>query len=196
MLCVCTTSKSQQGARERFTDSTGSTGSKDQRRHGVTQEYEKRQPVYRPADEVFEWLSKVENLPHYLPPVKESWSEGPAASGKPGEKIKMKVEIPGRYETEGEGYFHADQEARRLEWGAEFSRDYSGWLTVEETPDNAEECLVTAHLSFGQRSVQGEVQGEEPGSGGEDALEEGVGRTLESIRRQLEEGRGKTPAGG
>lgn len=68
----------------------------------MTQEYEKRQPIYRPAEEVFEWLSKVENLPHYLPPVKESWSEGPAAAGKPGERIKMKVEVPGRYETEGE----------------------------------------------------------------------------------------------
>ncbi|WP_053057546.1 SRPBCC family protein [Rubrobacter aplysinae] len=164
----------------------------------TTQEYEKRQPIYRPPDEVFDWLSKVENLPHYLPPVKESWSEGPAAAGKPGERIKMKVEIPGRYDTEGEGYFHADEEARRLEWGAEFSRDYSGWLTVEEVSGSPEECLVTAHLSFGPRSVQGEVQEEaqQDSDGDQDPLEDGVGRTLESIRRQIEEGRGKTSAGG
>ena len=158
----------------------------------MSQEYEKRHTIYRPADEVFEWLSSVENLPHYLPPVKEAEAEGPAAAGKPGQRIKLQVEIPGHYETEGEGYFHADEEARRLEWGAEFSRDYSGWLTVEESAEN--ECVVTAHLSFGSRSVEGEAQGE---SGDDrDPMEEGISRTLESIRRQLEEGRGKTSATG
>jgi hypothetical protein len=127
--------------------------------------------------------------------VKESRAEGPAAAGKPGQRIKLKVEIPGRYETEGEGYFHADEEARRLEWGAEFSRDYSGWLTVEESAENGdEECVVTAHLSFGPRSVEGE-DSEGDGSSTE-SMEEAISRTLESIRRQLEEGRGKTSASG
>lgn len=154
----------------------------------MTQEYQQRHAIYRSADEVFEWLARAENLPHYLPPVKEAWLEGPAAAGKPGQRVKMSVEIPGRYETEGEGYFHADEGARRLEWGAEFSRDYSGWLTVEESAP--QECVVTAHLSFGPRSVESEVR-EESGQD-RDPLAEGVSNTLESIRRQLEEGRGKT----
>lgn len=154
----------------------------------MSQEYQQRHTIYRPADEVFDWLSKVENLPHYLPPVKESWLEGPAAAGKPGQRVKMSVEIPGRYETEGEGYFDADEASKTLRWGAEFSRDYSGWLTVEESAP--EECVVTAHLSFGPRSVEGEVQ--EESSQDRDPLAEGVSNTLESIRRQLEEGRGKT----
>jgi hypothetical protein len=29
-------------------------------------------------------FSDVSNLPHYLPPVKEAWDEGPAEAGKPG----------------------------------------------------------------------------------------------------------------
>lgn len=154
----------------------------------MSQEYQQRHTIYRPAEEVFDWLRRVENLPHYLPPVKEAWTEGPAAAGKPGQRVRMSVEIPGRYETEGEGYFHADEEARRLQWGAEFSRDYSGWLAVEEY--GAEECVLTAHLSFGPRSVEEEVQQE---SGEDrDPLAEGVSNTLESIRRQLEEGRSKT----
>lgn len=158
----------------------------------MTQEYQQRQPIYRSANEVFAWLSRVENLPHYLPPVKEAWLEGPAAAGKPGQRVRMSVEIPGRYETEGEGYFHADEEARRLQWGAELSRDYSGWLTVEES--TPEECMVTAHLSFGPRSVEPEVQKETDTD--RDPMQEGVARTLESIRRQLEEGSGKTSATG
>lgn len=155
----------------------------------MSQEYQQRHTIYRPAEEVFDWLSRVESLPHYLPPVKEAWLEGPTETDKPGQRVKMSVEIPGRYETEGAGYFHADEQARRLEWGAEFSRDYSGWLTVEES--GPEQCVLTAHLSFGPRSVEGEVQRESDGD--TDPLEEGVSRTLESIRRQLEEGRGKTP---
>lgn len=153
----------------------------------MSQEYQQRHTVYRPAEEVFDWLSRVENLPHYLPPVKEAWLEGPAAAGKPGQKVKMSVEIPGRYEAEGEGYFNADREARRLEWGAEFRRDYSGWLTVEESGDS--ESVITAHLSFGPYSVEPEVQ--EESSEERDPMAEGVSNTLESIRRQLEEGRGK-----
>lgn len=143
----------------------------------MTQEYQQRHTIYRSADKVFNWLSRVENLPHYLPPVKEAWLEGHAAAGKPGQRVKMNVEIPGRYETEGEGYFHADEEARRLEWGAEFSRDYSGWLTVEESAEN--ECMVTAHLSFGPRSVEGEVQ--EESSQDRDPMAEGVSNTLERL---------------
>lgn len=158
----------------------------------MTQEYQQQHTIYRPADEVFDWLSRVENLPHYLPPVTDSRVEGPAADGKPGQRITLSVEIPGRYKTEGEGYFHADESSRTLQWGAEFSRDYSGWLKVEESSEK--ECVVTAHLSFGSRSVEREVQEE---SGDErDPLAEGVGRTLESIRRQLEEGSGKTSASG
>lgn len=154
----------------------------------MSQEYQQRHTIYRSADEVFDWLRRVENLPHYLPPVKEAWTEGPTADDKPGQRVRMSVEIPGRYETEGEGYFHADGDARLLQWGAEFSRDYSGWLTVEESA--AGECVVTAHLSFGPRSVEEEVQ--QKSSDDRDPLQEGVSRTLESIRRQLEEGRGKT----
>ncbi len=55
--------------------------------------------------------------PHYLPPVKEAWAEGPAEAGKPGEKVRMRVGIPDRRETEGgEGYFHVDQGECRMVW--------------------------------------------------------------------------------
>ncbi|MGB3634965.1 MAG: SRPBCC family protein [Rubrobacteraceae bacterium] len=150
------------------------------------QEYEKTKQIQAPAGAVFAWLSDVGNLPHYLPPVKEAALSGPSSSDSPGEqKVWMRVEIPGHYETEGEGYFSVDQDSRRMEWGAEWGRDYSGWITVTE--DDRAKSTVTVHLSFGPRSVE-EEQDSGSGSG---SFEEGIKATLESIRRQIEEGSGK-----
>lgn len=74
-----------------------------------------------------------------------------------------------------------------MEWGAEAGRDYSGWLTVGNHDQGGSEVVV--HLSFGERSVEGEIQSESPE--GQDPLTEGISATLESIRRQIEEGAGK-----
>ncbi len=38
------------------------------------QEYEQRETVAAPANEVFAWVSDVENLPKYLPPIKDAGS--------------------------------------------------------------------------------------------------------------------------
>lgn len=153
------------------------------------QEYEQSKAVSAPANEVFAWVSDVENLPKYLPPIKHAGIEGSAAAGSPGERVKMLVEIPDRGEFESEGYFDVDAEARTMRWGAEAGRDYSGRLTVAEAGDGRSE--VTVHLSFGPRSVEGEIQ--EDSSEDRNPLEESLGATLESIRRQIEEGSGKLP---
>lgn len=151
------------------------------------QEYEQSKVVAAPANEVFAWVSDVENLPKYLPPIKDAGIEGPAAEGSPGERVKMQVEIPDRGEFESEGYFDVNADARTMRWGAEADRDYSGRLTVAEIGDGESE--VTVHLSFGPRSVEGEIQ--EGSSDDRNPLEESLAATLESIRRQIEEGSGK-----
>jgi ribosome-associated toxin RatA of RatAB toxin-antitoxin module len=153
------------------------------------QEYEQSKTVAAPANEVFAWVSDVENLPKYLPPIKDAGIEGSAAEGSPGERVEMLVEIPDRGEFESEGYFDVDAEARTMRWGAETGRDYTGRLTVAEAGDG--QCEVTVHLSFGPRSVEGEIQ--EDSSEDRNPLEESLGATLESIRRQIEEGGGKLP---
>ena len=153
------------------------------------QEYEQSKAIAAPANEVFAWVSDVENLPKYLPPIKEAGIEGSAAAGSPGDRVKMLVEIPNRGEFESEGYFDVDAGARTIRWGAETDRDYSGRLTVAEAGDGQSE--VTVHLSFGPRSVEGEIQ--EDSSEDRNPLEESLEATLESIRRQIEEGSGKLP---
>lgn len=62
------------------------------------QEYEQSQKITAPANEVFAWVSDVENLPKYLPPIKDAGIDGPAEGDNPGEKVKMRVEIPDRGE--------------------------------------------------------------------------------------------------
>ena len=153
------------------------------------QEYEQSKVVAAPANEVFAWVSDVENLPKYLPPVKNASIEGPSEGDNPGDKIKTHVEIPGRGGFESEGYFDVDADARTMRWGAESDRDYSGRLEVAEVGDGESE--VTVHLSFGPRSVEGEIQ--KDSSEDRNPLEESLAATLESIRRQIEEGSGKLP---
>ena len=158
----------------------------------MPQEYEQSQAIEAPPGEVFAWLSDVGNLPEYLPPVVASSVVGPSAEGVPGQRIRTTLEYPGGDggTFEAEGYLAVDEGERRMEWGAEAGRDYSGWLTVANRGEGASEVVV--HLSFGERSAEPEMREQAPE--GEDPLAEGISATLESIRRQIEEGSGKVEA--
>lgn len=150
-------------------------------------EYQQSQAIGAPAGEVFAWLADVGNLPKYLPPVIDASIEGPSAEGTPGERLRATLEYPDGGSFDSEGYFNVDEGARHMEWGAEVQRDYSGWLTVAEADGGG--SRVTVHLSFGPRSAEPKIREEAPE--GRDPLAEGVSATLESIRRQIEEGTGK-----
>ena len=158
----------------------------------MAQEYEQSQAVAAPPEEVFAWLSDVGNLPKYLPPVVDSAVVGPSAEGSPGQRIRTTLEYPGDGEGtfEAEGYLAVYARERRMEWGAEAGRDYSGWLTVGNHGEGGSEVVV--HLSFGERSAEPEIREQSPE--GQDPLAEGISATLESIRRQIEEGSGKVEA--
>src|SRR4028118_1029708 len=101
----------------------------------------------------------------------------------------MLVKIPDRSEFESEGYFDVDAEARTMRWGAETDRDYSGRLTVAAAGGGQREGA--GQRSIGARAAEGGIQA----GAAEDRnpLEESLGATLESIRRQIEEGSGKLP---
>lgn len=151
-------------------------------------EYQQTRVIDASAGEVFAWLSDVKNLPRYLPPVIDASIEGPSAEGTPGQRIRATLEYPGGGGTfQAEGYFAVDEGRRRMEWGAEVQRDYSGWLEVAENGDS--QSQVSVHLNFGERSVEPEMREQAPEE--HNPLAEGIAATLESIRRQIEEGSGK-----
>lgn len=155
-------------------------------------DYEQTQQVDAAAATVFAWLADVSHLPDYLPPVVAASLEGESEGNNPGQKLRTTLRIPGDEQRsfDAEGYLSVDENARRMEWGAESGRDYSGYLTVAESNGGSE---VTVHLSLGERSAEGDMPS---GQGGQNPVQEGISATLESIRRQIEEGSGKvaTPA--
>lgn len=153
-------------------------------------EYEQNQQVDAPAEEVFAWLADIAHLPEYLPPVVQASTEGPSEGDNPGQKLRTTLQHPTQDQGTfvAEGYVSVDEAARRMEWGAESGRDYSGWLTVTDAEGGSSE--VTVHLSLGPRSAEADIP---TGPDGADPLQEGISATLESIRRQIEEGSGKLP---
>ena len=79
-------------------------------------EYEQSQAVNALPEEVFAWLSDVNNLPAYLPPVVGASIEGPSAEGTPGRRLRTTLEYPGGGGTfDAEGYLAVDERERRME---------------------------------------------------------------------------------
>jgi uncharacterized membrane protein len=145
-----------------------------------TNEYQRSQTIDASAGDVFAFVFQIGNLPKYLPPIKSAESTRP-------EQIKLQGEIPNQGTFEGDGYFRVYEDERRMEWGANVGRDYSGQLSVTEQGANSSEVTVT--LQFGPRSVDQEVQ--EQAGDDRNPAQEALAATLESIRRQVEGEGGK-----
>ncbi len=143
-------------------------------------EFEHSTPISASPDEVFAFMSKVENLPKYLPTTH-------SAQSQEGERVRVQGEAQG-HQYDSDGFFRKDEANHRIEWGADEGY-YSGWLQVE---GQGEDSSMTVHLSFSGGPPGG--QGEEPGEGSGEApnreqIQEGLVKALESIKNFVEEGR-------
>lgn len=144
-------------------------------------EFEHSTSIQASPDEVFAFISKVENLPKYLPTTH-------SAQPQEGERVRVQGEAQG-HAYDSDGFFRQDRENHRLEWGADEGY-YSGWLQIDEQGDSS---TMTVHLSFSGGPPAG--QGEEPGdASGDEApstgqIQEGLVAALESIKNFVEEGR-------
>ena len=125
------------------------------------QEYERSQKISAQAHEVFAWLSHVGNLPSICPRDRRLHRRT-VCRGRSGTADPDDASVPGKEEGtfDADGYLDVDEGARRMEWGAEGSRDYSGWLAVAVGCDGASE--ITVHPSFGWRSVEPEMREQPP----------------------------------
>lgn len=103
---------------------------------GTANEYSRSQIVDASADEVFRFVSEIGNLPKYLPPIQHVELLG-------GDQIRLRGETPSRGEIDGQGYFRAYPEERRMEWGANVGRDYSGSFRVMEQGQSRSEIGVS-----------------------------------------------------
>ncbi len=131
--------------------------------------------------EVYTFMSKVENLPKYLPTTH-------SAQPQEGARVRVQGEAQG-HAYDSDGFFRKDSQNHRIEWGADEGY-YSDWLKVE---GQSEGSSMTVHLSFSGGPPGG--QGEEPGdASGDEApnrgqIQEGLVKALESIKNFVEEGR-------
>jgi ribosome-associated toxin RatA of RatAB toxin-antitoxin module len=119
------------------------------------------------ADELFEYLSKVENLPDYFSRMKDAHSIT-------GDEVQVTADVPGADGGEVEAYtsFEIDADRRALKWGladwaTSTEHTYHGELTVKPAEDGAtvEVSLHTEHDS--------------------DEINDGIDDTLQNIAEQV-----------
>ncbi|WP_088290178.1 SRPBCC family protein [Kineosporia sp. A_224] len=138
-------------------------------------DYERSTTVDAPVDEIFEFLSKVENLPRYMDRMTE-------AHPVTGDEVSVEARLDprdvgddvgdgapdGTRTVRGQAWFRIDADHRRLAWGADGPHDYSGELEVAAADTDPARSTVTVRLRTTHES---------PG------IEDGLEETLENIRR-------------
>ena len=158
-----------------------SQGSTDQDNGGTdVSEFEHSTTIDASPDEVYAFMSKVENLPKYLPTTH-------SAQPQQGDRVRVQGEAQG-HEYDADGFFRTDKDAHRIEWGAD-EQYYSGWLEVTGQGENS---TMTVHLSFsgGPPAGEGDAPSDESNNApNRDEIQEGLVKSLESIKNFVEEGR-------
>jgi uncharacterized membrane protein len=130
-------------------------------------DYEGSTTVNVPVDDLFEYLSKVENLPEYMDRMTEAHS-------LPGDEVSVEARVePGDVGSDdgprtvrGEAWFTIDADARSLSWGSEGPNRYHGELEVDGQGSTS---TVTVRLHTEHDDAEG--------------IQKGIDDTLANIQR-------------
>jgi uncharacterized membrane protein len=129
-------------------------------------EFSRRATIEAAPDELFEYLSKVENLPKYFSRLTE-------AHHTRGDEVHVAADAAvagGQGDVNGEihaeAWFTIDADNMALHWGSEGENDYKGELKVTPSGD-ASVVEVTLHTEH-----------DEP-----DSINQGIDETLSNIGR-------------
>ncbi len=135
--------------------------------------------VQAPPEAVCDFVVDVKNLPKYLPTIK-------SAESTSADHVKVHGEMEDDEYT-GEGFFRTVEPNRKLEWGSE-DHDYNG--SMEFSPDGTgTNVTIRLHMN----PPEDRKQGMEEKSGGDWAgqMQEGIERSLHSIKNHVEGTGGK-----
>ena len=130
-------------------------------------DYERTTTIDAPAEDLFEYLSKVENLPNYMDRMT-------SAKNLPGDEVEVEAKVEpqdvggadgGERTVGGDAWFTIDADHMKLAWGAEGPHDYKGELEV--TPDGAA-SRVTVRLHTTHDA---------------EGIDDGIEQTLANIQR-------------
>jgi uncharacterized membrane protein len=143
-------------------------------------EFEQSIVINAPAEDVFNFVSNLNNLPKYLPSLQHAQSSGPDRLRVQGASDGQGIDAPGFFRVDPAEYF--------MEWSAETEHNYSGWLEIQELDDT---CEITAHISF-RPSPNSAAQMRQDGHTDE-AIESELRSALMSIKELCE--RAQMPSG-
>jgi uncharacterized membrane protein len=117
--------------------------------------------VAAPADELFDYLSQVKNLPDYFERMT-------SVTDNEDGTISVTADLGNRV-VEGEAWFEVDRAGQTLTWGSEGPNDYSGQLQV--TGDGS------------KSTVEVSLRTERPGG---QEIQEGLEQTVAVIKLIME----------
>jgi hypothetical protein len=133
------------------------------------EDYQGTTTIESPADELFEYLSKVENLPQYFDRMT-------SARNLPGDEVEVEARVEpgdagssggdGEHTVGGDAWFRIDADHKTLSWGSEGPHEYKGQLEV--TPSGAAASTVTVTLHTTHQSER---------------IQDGIDETLANIQR-------------
>ena len=145
-------------------------------------EYERSITINATRQQIEDFVSDVDNLPKYVPTTK-------SAQPQQGERVRVQGETPNGHKYDADGYFHRDDSTHRLEWGSDGENNYKGWLEFKGSSTDAP-SQVTVHLTIDPPPQVSEQMAQQKGSQ-DAAIEEGLDKSLQSIKNVLEGKGGK-----
>jgi uncharacterized membrane protein len=145
-------------------------------------EYQRSITINASRKQIEDFVSDFSNLPKYVPTTK-------SAQPQQGDRVRVQGESPNGHKYDADGYFRLNESKNRLEWGSDGENQYSGWL--EFKGDNTEApSQVTVHISL-VPPPQMEKGMSKTAGGPDQAINDGIQRSLESIKNLLEGKGGK-----
>lgn len=99
-------------------------------------DFQHRQRIAVPPDRLYAFVSDVTSLPTHV--------STSSAQPRPGGKVRVQGTAQG-HDYDNDGFFRADEAARRIEWGSD-ERGDSGFLETAAAGDGGSD--LTVHLSF------------------------------------------------
>ena len=123
-----------------------------------------------PADDVYDFVADISNMPKYMPTTKKAEKAG-------DERVRVQGGGDG-FQYDSEGYLRRNADSGDLEWGAD-EGTYNGAMSVDPDGDGSN---VTIKLHF-----KGDKYDQIPS----DHVNEGLRTALESIKNHVEGKGGK-----
>jgi len=136
-------------------------------------EFSRSTTIEASPDELFEFLSKVENLPQYFTGLTEAHHTSGDEVHVTADPAVTGGDPDAQGEVHAEAWFRIDAEHRALAWGSEGPHDYRGELQV--TPDGGN-SRVSLHLHTEHDDAE--------------SIESGIEATLSNIEHLVARGEG------